>query len=107
VRFRLSPDVVISLGAMAKTPGETMTGEPVELVAREFEGDAMSPYERLIADAIRGDAMLFVREDEVEAAWTVVERVLDDATPVYEYDPDTWGPREADAIAPPGVWINP
>jgi glucose-6-phosphate 1-dehydrogenase len=107
VRFRLSPDVVISLGAMAKTPGETMTGEPVELVAREFEGDAMSPYERLIADAIRGDAMLFVREDEVEAAWTIVERVLDDATPVYEYDADTWGPREADAIAPSGGWVNP
>ncbi|HET9833497.1 MAG TPA: hypothetical protein VFP91_17375, partial [Vicinamibacterales bacterium] len=107
VRFRLSPDVVISLGAMAKAPGESMAGEPVELIAREFEGDAMSPYERLIADAIRGDPMLFVREDEVEAAWTVVEPVLDDATPVREYDPDTWGPREADTIAPPGGWINP
>jgi|SRR5215831_11885015 len=107
VRFRLSPDVVISLGAMAKAPGESMAGEPVELVAREFEGDAMSPYERLIADAIRGDSMLFVREDEVEAAWTVVQPVLDNATPVHEYDPGTWGPREADAIAPPGGWINP
>jgi len=107
VRFRLSPDVLISLGAMAKAPGETMAGEPVELIARESEGDAMSPYERLIADAIRGDPMLFVREDEVEAAWTVVQPVLDNATPVREYDPDTWGPREADAIAPPGGWINP
>ena len=84
-----------------------MAGEPVELIARESEGDAMSPYERLIADAIRGDPMLFVREDEVEAAWTVVQPVLDNATPVREYDPDTWGPREADAIAPPGGWINP
>ena len=107
VRFRLSPDVVISLGAMAKLPGETMTGEPVALVAREFEGDAMSPYERLIGDALRGDAMLFVREDEVEAAWKVVGPVLDDATPLHEYDPDTWGPSEDNAIAPPGGWINP
>jgi glucose-6-phosphate 1-dehydrogenase len=107
VRFRLSPDVLISLGASAKAPGETMTGEPVELVAREFEGDAMSPYERLIADAIRGDPMLFVREDEVEAAWTVVQPVLDDVTPVHEYEPDTWGPAEASAVAPPGGWINP
>jgi glucose-6-phosphate 1-dehydrogenase len=107
VRFRLSPDVVISLGAMAKLPGEAMAGEPVELVAREFEGDTMSPYERLIGDALRGDAMLFVREDEVEAAWKVVEPVLDNVTPVHEYDPDTWGPAEANTIAPPGGWINP
>jgi glucose-6-phosphate 1-dehydrogenase len=107
VRFRLSPDVVISLGATTKAPGETMAGEPVELVACQFEGDAMSPYERLIGDALRGDAMLFVREDEVEAAWKVVEPVLDDATPVHEYDPDSWGPPEAAAIAAPGGWINP
>jgi glucose-6-phosphate 1-dehydrogenase len=60
----------------------------------------MSPYERLLGDALRGDPMLFVREDEVETAWTVVEPVLDNATPVHEYEPETWGPPEADAIAP-------
>ena len=73
VRFQLSPNVVVSLGATAKAPGETMTGENVELIARECGGDAMSPYERLLADAMRGDSMLFVREDEVETAWSIVE----------------------------------
>jgi len=107
VRFRLSPDVLVSIGASAKAPGEAMVGEHVELVARQGEGDAMSPYERLIGDAVRGDSMLFVREDEVEAAWTVVAGVLDNATPVHEYEPGTWGPSEADAIAPPGGWRNP
>jgi len=107
VRFRLSPDVLISLGATAKAPGEAMVGEHVELVARQCEGDAMSAYERLLGDALRGDAMLFVREDEVEAAWTVVEPVLDEAVPIHEYEPETWGPPEADAIAPPGGWHNP
>ena len=107
VRFRLSPDVIISIGATAKAPGEAMLGEHVELVARQCEGDAMSPYERLLGDAIRGDAMLFVREDEVETAWTVVEPVLDNTTPIYEYAADMWGPPEADAIGPPGGWHNP
>ena len=107
VRFRLSPDVLISLGATAKAPGEAMVGEHVELVARQCGGDTMSPYERLLGDAMRGDAMLFVREDEVETAWKIVEPVLDNATLVYEYEPDSWGPPEADAMAPPGGWINP
>jgi len=107
VRFRFSPDVIISLGATAKAPGEAMTGEPVELVARQCEGDAMTPYERLLGDAIHGDAMLFVREDEVEMSWTIVEPVLDNATPIHEYEPDTWGPAEAETIAPPGGWHNP
>jgi glucose-6-phosphate 1-dehydrogenase len=100
VRFRLSPDVLVSIGATAKAPGEAMVGEHVELIARQGEGDAMSPYERLLGDALRGDPLLFVREDEVETAWTVVEPVLDNATPIYEYEPETWGPPEADAIAP-------
>ncbi len=107
VRFRLSPDVVIALGAQTKAPGEAMVGEHVELLVRQSEGDAMSPYERLIGDALRGDAMLFVREDEVEAAWAVVEPVLGDVTPVHSYGPDTWGPAAADAIGPPSGWHNP
>ena len=107
VRFRLSPDVVISLGATAKAPGETMTGENVELVARQCGGDTMSPYERLLGDALRGDAMLFVREDEVEAAWSVVDPVLDGVTDVHEYEEGTWGPEEANSIAPSGGWYNP
>ena len=107
VRFRLSPEVAISLGARTKAPGEAMVGEDVELLVKNFEAGEMTPYERLIGDAIRGDAMLFVREDEVEAAWTVVDPVLGDATPVQEYAQGTWGPAAADALAPASGWINP
>jgi glucose-6-phosphate 1-dehydrogenase len=107
-RFRLSPDFVISLGARIKAPGEAMAGEEVELIAHEQPGDQMSPYERLLGDAMRGDAMLFNREDAVEAAWRVVDPVLGNRTPVFEYESNTWGPHQADAIAPdPGGWHNP
>ena len=108
LRFRLSPDVVISLGARTKVPGEAMIGEGVELLVRHVAGDEMTPYERLLGDAVRGDAMLFVREDEVEAAWTVVEPILDAATAVKVYEPGTWGPARADElIARDGGWHNP
>ncbi len=56
----------------------------------------MEPYERLLSDAMVGDGMLFAREDAVEAAWAVVEPILGDVTPAYEYEPGTWGPAEAD-----------
>jgi glucose-6-phosphate 1-dehydrogenase len=108
VRFRVSPDVVISLGARIKAPGEAMVGESVELLARDSTTDDMTPYERLLGDALRGDAMLFVREDEVESAWRVVEPILGDATPIHEYEPGTWGPAEAAAlVAEDGGWHNP
>src|SRR5205807_1975548 len=90
IRFRLSPEVLISLNARSKVPGEGMHGEDVELIARHQSVNEMAPYERLLSDAMRGDPSLFVREDAVEAAWSVVGPVLDGATPLYEYDPHTW-----------------
>jgi glucose-6-phosphate 1-dehydrogenase len=107
LRFRLSPNVSISLGARTKTTGEAMVGEPVELVVRQAPGDEMTPYERLPGDAIRGDATLFVRQDSVEAAWNVVDPLLGNAMPVHEYESSTWGPAEADQIiAGDGGWHN-
>jgi glucose-6-phosphate 1-dehydrogenase len=107
-RFRLSPDVFISTGARIKTPGEAMAGEEVELIAREHPGDEMTPYERLLGDASRGDASLFARYDSVEEAWRVIDPILGSATPLVQYDPGTWGPREADRlIANAGGWHNP
>ena len=107
-RFRLSPDFVISLGARIKAPGEAMSGEEVELIAHEHPGDQMSPYERLLGDAMRGDATLFNREDAVEAAWRVVDPVLGNRTPIFDYEPNTWGPDQADAIAANlGGWHKP
>jgi glucose-6-phosphate 1-dehydrogenase len=107
-RFRLSPNVFISICARAKVPGESMVGEEVELVARHHSGDEMSPYERLLSDSMRGDASLFAREDSVEGAWRVVDPILREVTPVYEYEPNTWGPAEADRIITgDGGWHNP
>jgi glucose-6-phosphate 1-dehydrogenase len=108
VHFRLGPDVRISLGARAKRPGGAMVGEDVELVAIQHAGGTMKPYERLLGDAMRGDVSLFARQESVEEAWRVVDPVVGSATPLYEYEPGTWGPPEADAlIAPYGAWRVP
>jgi glucose-6-phosphate 1-dehydrogenase len=108
LRLRLSPEVVIALGMRIKTPGEQMQGENVELIATHQRPDDMSPYERLLDDALRGDQALFAREDEIEAQWRIVQPVLDNVTPVYEYEPNTWGPDEAAAqLDPAGIWVNP
>jgi glucose-6-phosphate 1-dehydrogenase len=107
-RFRLSPEVLVAIGARSKLPGEHMCGEDVDLVARHRPVDEMAPYERLLGDAMKGDPSLFVREDAVEAAWSVVDAVLDNATPIYEYEPNTWGPDEAAGlITNDGGWHNP
>jgi glucose-6-phosphate 1-dehydrogenase len=107
-RFRISPIVKISLCARAKVAGETMRGEDVELVAARHSAEEMAPYERLLADALRGEEMLFVREDAVEAAWRIVDPILGSVTPVQEYAQDTWGPPEADQlIVDDGGWHNP
>jgi glucose-6-phosphate 1-dehydrogenase len=98
VRFRLSPNVLIAVGSNTKVPGEAMVGERIELVAAQGLGDEMLPYERLLGDAMKGDARLFVRADGVEAAWRIVEPVLQQQTPLYIYEPGTWGPKEADDL---------
>ena len=98
-RFRLSPDVVIAIGARAKAPGEAMSGEDVELNVMHQAAEEMDAYERLIGDAMKGDLTLFSREDSAEAQWRVVDPVLGGDIPVHDYDPGTWGPSQADGIA--------
>jgi glucose-6-phosphate 1-dehydrogenase len=108
LRFRISPMVETGLAARTKVPGEAMVGQEVELLATQHSGDEMAPYERLLGDAMRGDPMLFAREDSVEAAWRVVDPILGDVTPLHPYQPNTWGPPEAGAlIANEGGWHNP
>jgi glucose-6-phosphate 1-dehydrogenase len=109
VRFRLSPEVVIGIGARVKRPGEEMTTVPTELDAvYNAGGDAMDAYERLLGDAMEGDHTLFARTDGVEAAWAAVDPVLGDVTPVHEYECGTWGPPEANAlVAEVGGWHCP
>jgi len=108
LRLRLSPEVVIALGMRVKLPGERMEGEDVELIAMHQRADEMTPYERLLGDALHGDQSLFAREDAIEAQWRIVGPVLGDATPVHEYEQNTWGPAEAGSlIDDPGGWWNP
>jgi glucose-6-phosphate 1-dehydrogenase len=99
-RFRLSPDVTIAVGAWVKKAGPDVIGERTELeVVHHPQGDERDAYERLLGDAMSGDALLFAREDGVEAAWTVVEPILESPTPVHEYEPGTWGPAPAERLA--------
>ncbi|HEY2910465.1 MAG TPA: glucose-6-phosphate dehydrogenase [Gemmataceae bacterium] len=107
-RFRLSPEVVLALGTRVKKPGERMEGEMIELVAHHQPPDEMEPYERLLGDAANGDATLFAREDSVEASWRIVDPVLGNRSPLFEYEPNTWGPPEAErTVVPEGGWHNP
>jgi glucose-6-phosphate 1-dehydrogenase len=98
VRFRLGPDVEIAMGALSKKPGDTMIGYPSELsVCHEHLHDK-PPYERLIGDAMEGDATLFARQDGVEAEWRIVDPILKDGGPIHPYQPGSWGPESADSI---------
>lgn len=108
LRLRLSPEVLIALGMRVKTPGEHMEGEDVEMIAMHQSPDEMSPYERLLGDALHGDSSLFAREDAIEAQWRIVQNILGNVTPVYEYEQNTWGPEEAASMfGDPGGWHDP
>jgi glucose-6-phosphate 1-dehydrogenase len=111
-RFRLSPEVTVAVGARAKQPGEKMVGQPFELAVVEepeqgTEG-RMDAYERLLGDAMAGDCTLFARQDVVEAAWSIVDPVMQGTTQLYEYDQGTWGPSEAERLVRDvGGWNTP
>ena len=106
--FQLGADVAVSLTARIKAPGEAMIGEHVRLFERHHEGDRMAPYERLLGDAMRGDRTLFGSESGVEAAWRIVDPILDAGELPEEYDVGSWGPTQAEPLAvSAGGWIAP
>jgi glucose-6-phosphate 1-dehydrogenase len=108
LRFRISPDVSIALGMTVMGPGEKLAGQPAEMIAvKPPDAEEMSAYERVLGDAMAGDATLFAREDYVEQAWRIVDPVLKKVTPVYSYDQKTWGPQEVERVTPPGGWQDP
>ena len=87
---------------------DQMIGQRAELVASRQPGaDERAAYERVLNDALVGDAALFARMDYIEEAWRIVDPVLKMTTAVCEYEPGTWGPTDAEDIAPPGGWANP
>jgi glucose-6-phosphate 1-dehydrogenase len=108
-RFRISPDVTIAIGANIVAPDSETESQTAEMVGTQLPraGD-MDAYERVLGDAMHGDRTLFAREDYVEEAWRIVDPALKASTPVYEYEPGSWGPKEVDSrISPPGGWQNP
>ena len=109
LRFRLGPDsVAIALGARIKSPGEAMTGQEIELYACNSHADEMTPYERLLGDAMRGDPTLFARQDSVEVAWDIVDRLLASGPQAEHYAPGNWGPAAAERMAQRyGGWYDP
>lgn len=108
-RFRLGPEISIASGVRVKRPGKKLTAMLTELTAvQNSPGDEVEAYERLLTDAMKGDALLFVREDAVEVSWAVVENILDNVAPLHFYEQGSWGPLEADNLAKDiGGWHNP
>jgi glucose-6-phosphate 1-dehydrogenase len=107
-RFRLSPNSAVALAARVKLAGKKFIGEQQELYLLDEQPGAETPYERLLSDAMAGDGALFTREDAVEAAWAVVDGVLDTHSPLHTYKPGSWGPKQANTlIAVDGSWYNP
>jgi glucose-6-phosphate 1-dehydrogenase len=109
LRFRISPEIAIALGVTTMVVPDKPTGQFVEMLScRHPDPGEMAAYERVLGDAITGDRTLFAREDYVEEAWRIVDPALKAATPIYEYEPHTWGPAEADTrLKPAGGWHNP
>ena len=109
LRLRLSPESTIAMGMMTLAPNtEGFALQTGEMVASHFpRADEMDAYERVLGAAMSGDSTLFAREDYVEEAWRIVEPVLKQSTPVYPYEPNTWGPDEIESVTPHGGWSNP
>jgi glucose-6-phosphate 1-dehydrogenase len=108
LRFRIWPDTQIGLTLAGKRPGASREAEPQDLVFTQHPGSDMRPYDRLIGAALEGRRVLFARQDTVEAAWRVVDPVLDDAVPVHRYARGTWGPKEAEGLLTNGdKWHDP
>jgi glucose-6-phosphate 1-dehydrogenase len=101
--------MTIAVGTTVMGPGEVLKGESVEMIAsRHPRPEEMDAYERVLGDAMAGDATLFAREDYVEEAWRIVDPVLKADTPIYVYEKGTWGPAVLDhRVSPPGGWHNP
>lgn len=107
-RLRISPDIVLAFGFNVTSPTDESRSQLSELLASRHPcAREMEAYERVLTDAMEGDATLFAREDYVEEAWRIVDPVLNAGAPIHEYEPGTWGPAETEHLAPPRGWHNP
>ena len=100
--LRVGRNAGVTIGIRAKTPGKEVS-QPVslDLHFNEELGEPPEPYERLLADALRGDSTLFPRWDVIEETWRIVQPLLDAPPPLERYAPGSWGPASADLLAAP------
>ncbi|MCX6878906.1 MAG: glucose-6-phosphate dehydrogenase [Verrucomicrobia bacterium] len=107
-RIRISPDITVAFGLNVMAPLDEQAAVPAEVLGSHCpEAGEKDAYERVLGDAMAGDATLFARQDYVEEAWRIVDPALQAGTPVFDYEPNTWGPQEAASVTPPGGWHNP
>ncbi|MEI6391911.1 MAG: glucose-6-phosphate dehydrogenase [Verrucomicrobiota bacterium] len=107
-RIRISPDITVAFGLNVMAPLDEKAAVPVEVLGSHFaHAEEMDAYERVLGDAMTGDATLFARQDYVEEAWRIVDPALKASTPVFEYEPGMWGPKEVEQVTPAGGWHNP
>jgi glucose-6-phosphate 1-dehydrogenase len=106
MRFRISPEITVAMGVSVSPLSGMGRRDAVEMIAsRHPRPEEMEAYERVLGDAMTGDSTLFARQDYVEEAWRIVDRALTEFTPVYAYEPNTWGPKEVQhTVTPPGGW---
>jgi glucose-6-phosphate 1-dehydrogenase len=104
IRIRFNPEEVIALGAVVRKEGMDVQLEPVELMAHRQALDEVPAYARLLQSALAGDSSLFGRADSIDAQWRIVEPVLGNVTSVYNYEPGSWGPNQAERLLPRGDW---
>lgn len=108
IRFQLSPEITAAIGVSVTTAGGGKRHTAELLASRHPRPEDMEAYERVLSEAMIGDATFFARQDYVEEAWRIVDPVLKEQTPVYVYEPHTWGPKEVDEnVLPPGGWDRP
>ena len=110
LRFRVSPEMTIAMGVTVMAPNAELSGVSTEMiVSRQPRATDVAPYERVLGDAMAGDASIFARQDYVEEAWRIVDPVLNQATPIAPYEPGTWGPGDTvnKRVVPAGGWNNP
>ncbi len=107
-RFRISPEIAVAFGVNIMAPGSDSEAKSTEILGSRYPvPEDMDAYERVLTDAMGGDATLFARQDYVEEAWRIVDPALKADTPVFEYKPQTWGPKEVERVTPPGGWHTP
>ena len=107
-RLRISPSVAFAICVNSVAVDDETVNEPVEIAwGHSPRAEEMDAYERVLGDAMAGDATLFAREDYVEEAWRIVDPVLNAGTPLFEYEPNTWGPAEVQRVTPLEGWENP